>query len=292
MSELKVGVLGLGAMGRPMACNLASAGLLEAVWNRTSEKALSFASEYGSIAAASPAALAERCNVILTCVSADDDLREVVGQVQTALNHGDIIVDTSTVNPGTAKSLSMQLAEFGVGFVDAPVSGGVEGAVRGTLSVMAGGDSADLERISPVLGAISATVTHMGPVGSGQATKAVNQVIVAGVAECVCEALALSEKLNLPSVRLLSVLGAGAAGGWFLEHRGASMLEDRFDTGFKPALLLKDLKIVRELAQDLDIELNTVDAAIRDYEGLLAGGNEDNDISGLIRLKRGSETGK
>ena len=130
MSELKVGVLGLGAMGRPMACNLASAGLLEAVWNRTSEKALSFASEYGSIAAASPAALAERCNVILTCVSADDDLREVVGQVQTALNRGDIIVDTSTVNPGTTKCLSVQLAEFSVGFVDAPVSGGVEGAVR------------------------------------------------------------------------------------------------------------------------------------------------------------------
>jgi 3-hydroxyisobutyrate dehydrogenase len=173
-----------------------------------------------------------------------------------------------------------------VGFVDAPVSGGVEGAKRGTLSVMAGGESADIERIRPILNAISGTVTHMGPVGSGQATKAVNQVIVAGIAEAVCEALALSEKLNLPSERLLTVLGAGAAGSWFLEHRGASMLENRFDTGFKPALLLKDLKIVRELARDLDIELDTVHAAIADYESLLAAGNDDNDISGLIRLKR------
>jgi 3-hydroxyisobutyrate dehydrogenase len=275
-----------------MASNLAAAGLLVAVWNRTGEKAAAFAREHDVDVAGSPQELAARCNVVLTCVSADPDLESVIGQMAAGLEPGDVVVDTSTVNPLTAQSLAERLAESGVGFVDAPVSGGVEGAIRGTLSVMAGGESADIERIRPVLEAISGTVTHMGPVGSGQATKAVNQVIVAGVAEGVCEALALAEKLNLPSVRLLSVLGAGAAGSWFLEHRGASMLENRFDTGFKPALLLKDLKIVRELARDLDIELNTVDRAIKDYEDLLAGGNEDNDISGLIRLKRGSDAGK
>lgn len=291
MNALHVGVIGLGAMGGSMAANLHAAGLLTAVWNRTASRARAFASEHPVRVAESPADLARRCNVILTCVSADQDLEQVIDQMHPGLEAGDVVVDTSTVNPRTAQGLAKSLSEAGVAFIDAPVSGGVEGAIRGTLSVMAGGDSADIERIRPVFDAISGTLTHMGPVGSGQATKAVNQVIIAGVAEAVCEALALSEKLNLPSVRLLSVLGAGAAGSWFLQHRGASMLENRFDTGFKPALLLKDLKIVRELARELDFELNTVDAAIRDYECLLEGGNEDNDISGLIRLKRGPSTG-
>lgn len=292
MSEPRAGVVGLGAMGGPMARNLLAAGLLECVWNRSQATLAAFMAEHGVDAADSPADLARRCDVILTCVSADQDLQQVIDQMAAGLTPGAVVVDTSTVNPRTAQDLAARLAGAGVGFVDAPVSGGVEGAIRGTLSVMAGGKSADMERIRPVLEAIAATVTHMGPVGSGQATKAVNQVIIAGIAEGVCEALALSEKLNLPSQRLLSVLGAGAAGSWFLEHRGASMLENRFDTGFKPALLLKDLKIVRELARDLDIELNTVDAAIRDYEALIEGGNEDNDISGLIRLKRRPAAGE
>jgi len=126
----------------------------------------------------------------------------------------------------------------------------------------------------------------MGPVGSGQAAKTVNQVIVGGLAEADCEALALSEKLNPPSERLLSVLCGGAADSWFLRHRGQSMLEDRFDVGFKLSLLLKDLKTIRALARDLDIEMHTVDAAIGDYEALVAAGDGDNDISGLIKRKR------
>jgi 3-hydroxyisobutyrate dehydrogenase len=162
----------------------------------------------------------------------------------------------------------------------------VEGAQKGTLSVMAGGDSANISRIMPVLEAISASITHMGPVGSGQATKAVNQVMIAGIAEAVCEALALGEKLNLPSGRLLSVVGAGAAGSWFLGHRGESMLENRFDVGFKLSLLLKDLLICHELAQDLDINMPTVESAIKDYRQLVDLGDGDHDISGLIRLKR------
>jgi 3-hydroxyisobutyrate dehydrogenase len=273
-------------MGAPMARNLSAAGLLESVWNRTTARADELAVELGVTAAASPAELARRCTVILTCVSADQDLESVVEQLMPGLGQGAVVVDTSTVSPLTAQQLAERLSEASVAFVDAPVSGGVEGAVRGSLSVMVGGESADIERIRPVLQAISATVTHMGPVGSGQATKAVNQVIVGGVAEAVCEALALAEKLNLPSERLLSVLGAGAAGSWFLEHRGESMLQNRFDTGFKPALLLKDLKIVRQLAQDLNIQLSVVETAIEDYEVLLGAGNEDKDISGLIRLKR------
>jgi len=288
MSEsIGVGVIGLGAMGVSMAKNLADAGLLNMVWNRTSSKADTFADATGVTVAADPAQLAGFCDVILTCVSADEDLLNVIEQILPSITPGTIVVDTSTVSPATAKQVAARLSNVDAGFVDAPVSGGVEGARKGTLSVMAGGDSANISRIMPVLETISGSVTHMGEVGAGQATKAVNQVIIAGVAEAVCEALALSEKLNLHSERLLSVVGAGAAGSWFLDHRGKTMLKDEFNVGFKLSLLLKDLLICQSLAQDLDISLPTVEAAITDYRELVKLGDGNHDISGLIRLKRG-----
>ena len=287
--RISVGVIGLGAMGISMAKHLADAGVLSAVWNRTISKANRFADETGATVAADPAQLANTCNVILTCVSADEDLLSVISQILPSVKPGTMVVDTSTVSPATAQQIAATLSEVDAGFVDAPVSGGVEGARKGTLSVMAGGDSANISRIMPVLEVISSSITHMGPVGSGQATKAVNQVMIAGVAEAVCEALALSEKLNLPSERLLSVVGAGAAGSWFLDHRGKSMLKNEFDVGFKLSLLLKDLRICQTLAQDLDISLPTVEAAIKDYRELVELGDGDHDISGLIRLKRGAD---
>ena len=287
--KIRAGVIGLGAMGAPMAGHLADTGVLNMVWNRTAAKAIKLAEETGTIAADSPEQLGSECNVILTCVSADQDLLDVVGQLISGIRPGSVVVDTSTVSPATARQVSADLSDTGCGFVDAPVSGGVEGAQKGTLSVMAGGESANISRIMPILEAISATVTHMGPVGSGQATKAVNQVMIAGIAEAVCEALALGEKLNLPSERLLSVVGAGAAGSWFLGHRGQSMLENRFDVGFKLSLLLKDLLICQTLAQELDISLPTVEAAIKDYSALVDLGDGSHDISGLIRLKRGAD---
>jgi len=286
MSKLKTGVIGLGAMGAPMARHLASQGLLYGVWNRTTAKADSLAAELNTHSADSPAALATVCNVLLTCVSADEDLEEVIGRSVPGLRSGSVVVDTSTVSPAVTRQLAGHLAEMGVGWVDAPVSGGVEGAINGRLSVMAGGDFATFSRVLPILEAFSASVTHMGPVGSGQATKAVNQVMVAGIAEAVCEALALGEKLNLPSERLLGVLTAGAADSWFLRLRGKTMLENNFKPGFKQALLLKDLKIVQNMARDLNIELQTVDLAIKDYSALVAAGDGDNDTSGLIKAKR------
>jgi len=276
----------LGAMGAPMARHLKTAGMLKVVWNRTASKADALAKEIGTVAADDPARLAVACNIILTCVSADQDLLDVVELLLPGIQPGSVVIDTSTVSQATARQIASRLKEVGCGFVDAPVSGGVEGAQKGTLSVMAGGSDADVARAMPVLEAISATVTRMGPVGFGQATKAVNQVIVAGIAEAVCEALALSEKLELPSERLLPVLGAGAAGSWFLAHRGQTMLDNEFNVGFKLSLLLKDLLICQTLAGDLDISLPTVEAAIRDYRDLVSLGDGDHDISGLIRLKR------
>ena len=286
-NRIRAGVVGLGAMGTPMARHLAKAGMLEMVWNRGTSRAEGLAEETGVTVADGLEQLAATCNVILTCVSADNDLLEVVEQLLPGIKPGSVLVDTSTVSPSTASQVAERLRDAGAGFVDAPVSGGVEGAKKGTLSVMAGGESANISRIMPVLEAIAGMVTHMGPVGSGQATKAVNQVMIAGIAEAVCEALALGEKLNLPSERLLSIVRAGAAGSWFLEHRGQTMLENKFDVGFKLSLLLKDLLICQALARELDISLPTVEAAIRDYQALVELGDGDHDISGLIRLKRG-----
>ena len=285
--KIRAGVIGLGAMGAPMARHLANSGFLSMVWNRTSSTAEEISKETGAPKAGTPEQLAAACNVILTCVSADQDLLDVVEQLLPGVNPGSVLVDTSTVSPATAKRVASSLQDVSAGFVDAPVSGGVEGAKKGALSVMAGGDSATISRIMPVLETISATVTHMGPVGSGQATKAVNQVMIAGIAEAVCEALALGEKLNLPSERLLSIVGAGAASSWFLEHRGKTMLENSFDVGFKLSLLLKDLLICQDLARELDISMPTTEAAIRDYRELVNLGDGNHDISGLIRLKRG-----
>jgi len=286
MSALRTGVIGLGAMGAPMARHLATKGYLRGVWNRTASKAAKIAGDLHVLHAGTPAELAANSDIVLSCVSADPDLEAVVAQCLSGLQSGSVWVDTSTVSPTTTAALAAKLAEVGVEYADAPVSGGVEGAINGRLVAMVGAELATFLRIRPVIESFSASVTHMGPVGSGQATKAVNQVIVAGVAEAVCEALALAEKLNLPRERLLSVLSSGAADGWFLRHRGQSMLEGHFEKGFKQSLLLKDLRIVQTLARELDISMPVVDSAVNDYADLVARGEGDNDISGLIRQKK------
>ena len=291
MSTLRCGIIGLGAMGAPMARHLAARDYLEGVWNRTGSKAEQLAAELGCWRAESPAALAARCDILLVCVPADADLESVVESSLPGLRTGSAVVDTSTVSPMITRKLAGMVAKQGVEYADAPVSGGVEGAINGRLVSMVGAELATFSRIKPVLESYSASVTHMGPVGNGQASKAVNQVIVAGVAEAVCEALALAEKLNLPQERLLSVLCSGAADGWFLRHRGVSMLENRFEKGFKQSLVLKDLGIVKALARELDIGMPVVEAAIRDYAELVAQGEGNNDISGLIRKKRSERAG-
>jgi 3-hydroxyisobutyrate dehydrogenase len=171
-------------------------------------------------------------------------------------------------------------------FVDAPVSGGVEGAKNGKLSVMAGGDAAALERVRPLLDAYAARVGHMGPVGAGQSTKAVNQVLVAGIAQGVCEGLALGEALGLNPDVLLPTLASGAAGCWFLDKRGATMLRNEFAGGFKAALLHKDLLIVRGLAQSVGTDHSIVDKSIADLAKLMEQGRGDEEHSAVIRLKR------
>lgn len=286
MNALKVGFVGLGAMGLPMAGHLARAGLLAAVWNRSHDKASAAAQAFGVAAPLELAELAARCNVIALCVPADADVLDLARVIAAHARPGTIVIDHSTVSSTTAKAALAILADKGCAFLDAPVSGGVEGANNGKLSVMVGGDADALIAVRPALDCYALKISHMGAVGAGQNTKAVNQVLVAGIAQAVCEGLALAEQLDLDPARLLPTLGAGAAGNWFLDKRGASMLADEFAVGFKLALLHKDLKIVRELALAAGTDRSVIEKSLADYAVLMAQGHGDDDISALIRLKR------
>jgi 3-hydroxyisobutyrate dehydrogenase len=287
--NLKAAFIGLGAMGAPMAGHLKSKGLLTAVGNRSQAKADALAAELG-VDAPGLAAIAASCDVIALCVSADADVIGVVEALVPSLRKGAIVVDHSTVAPATAKKAAQLLADVGADFLDAPVSGGVEGAKNGKLSVMVGGNADVVERARPVLEAYAARVTHMGAVGSGQATKAVNQVLVAGIAHAVTEGLALGEALGLEAERLLPTLAAGAAGNWFLDKRGATMLRNEFSVGFKLALLHKDLGIVRGIASDAGTDRTIIEQSLADFGELMSRGYGDDDISALIRLKRPQST--
>ncbi|EQD67100.1 6-phosphogluconate dehydrogenase NAD-binding protein, partial [mine drainage metagenome] len=222
MTHRSAGFIGLGAMGLPMARHLHARGLLAAVGNRSAAKAQVLAAELGVAAADTLAQLAAQCTRIAMCVTADADVLGCVAALRPGLRKGAIVIDHSTVAPETAQRAAAMLAEVGAHFLDAPVSGGVEGARNGKLSVMVGGDEAMLERARPLLECYAARITWMGSSGSGQATKAVNQVLVAGIAAAVCEGLALGAALGLAPERLLPTLAAGAAGNWFLDKRGAS----------------------------------------------------------------------
>jgi 3-hydroxyisobutyrate dehydrogenase len=283
---MRTGFVGLGAMGQHMARHLAARGLLVGVANRSHGKASALAAELGVAAVADAAALARDCEAIVTCVTADADVLGLCRAFATARKPGLVVIDTSTIASRSAREASSCLRAAGGDFVDAPVSGGVEGARNGKLSVMAGGEAATIERVRPVLDCFAARITHMGAVGAGQDTKAVNQVLVAGIAAAVCEGLALGEALGLAADKLLPTLMAGAASSWFLEKRGATMLRNEFSVGFKLALLLKDLRIVEQLARSAGTDRSVIEKAIADYGVLVDQGHGDDDISGLIRLKR------
>ena len=284
---MKTGVIGLGAMGEPMARNLHRTGYLETVWNRTAEKSQQLGNELDIPVAADPAALAQCCDLILLSVSADADVLAVVEALLPKLGAGNIVLDTSTTSSDTACQAAALLQPLGVEFLDAPVSGGMEGARNGTLAMMVGGNAAVLNRIAPVLDAIAGRIEHMGPVGAGQATKAVNQVMAAGINQAVSEALAFAAALELPLDKVIDVVGSGAAGNWFLAHRGPTMTRGNFEPGFRVALHHKDLAICKQMAQQFDVALPVVEMTLIHYRRLMRAGLGDLDISALYREKQG-----
>ena len=279
---MKVGMIGLGAMGLGMARNLAKAGFLTAVYNRTIAKTLEFKVATYDL----PEALAAEVDIVLICVSADQDVIGLVEAIAKTIKPDSIVVDLSTVSSDTAQKAAAILLKKEVNFLDAPVSGGVEGAKNGTLAMMVGGNIKALEKARPALEAIAKRIIHIGDTGSGQATKAANQIMCAGINQAVTEALAFAQSQGLEIEKVIDVISGGAAGNWFLEHRGYTMTQDIFAPGFKLALHHKDLKICQTMAAQSDIAIPLADMTVINYEQLMNDGYGDEDISALYRLKK------
>jgi 3-hydroxyisobutyrate dehydrogenase len=279
------GFIGLGAMGRGMARNLHAAGLLRGVWNRTASSAADLAAELGTEAATDPAALAAACEVVVSCVSADEDVLTVVDAMLPGLQPGSIVIDCSTVSADTAREAARRLGEASVDFLDAPVSGGVEGAQKGTLAIMVGGSQAAFERARPVLAAMGHAITYFGPSGAGQAAKATNQIMCAGIIQAVAEAMAFAKAEGLPLAELVETLGKGAGSSWYFVHRAPNMIRDAYPPGFRVRLHEKDLRICRDMAARHGVELPVVEATLDAYRRLVEQGHGDEDISTIFRLK-------
>ena len=284
---LKTGIIGLGAMGSGMALNLLRQGALIAAWNRTRQRVEHLTTDTRFPMVDEITEIASQAELIITCVSTDADLLEVIiERITPTLTAEQTLLDSSTVSVETAREAARRVATQGAGFIDGPVSGGSEGARNGTLVMMAGGDAASLDQLRPTLASFTRAVTHMGPVGAGQATKAVNQIMAAGINQAVTEALAFGQAQGLDMQQVIEVISGGAAGNWFLDHRGKSMLEGRFEPGFKLALHHKDLEICRQMAEARGISLPLTEKTLADYRRLLDAGHGDEDISALFRLKR------
>ena len=283
---MKTTVIGLGAMGAGMAGNLFRAGLLTQAWNRTPERAHSAAVQHGFTIADSLESAGAQSDLVITSVSADADLQQVVDRLARVMTAGSVVLDTSTVSIDTARGVAERLEAHGIHFLDAPVSGGKEGAEKATMVMMIGGDRAVLDQIMPALNAISRKVVHMGPVGSGQATKAVNQIMCAGINQAVTEALAFGQHQGLDMDKVVDVVSSGAAGNWFVEHRGRNMTRGIFEPGFRLALHHKDLKICQAMLAAEQVQLPMVEMTLVQYERLMAQGYGDEDISALYRAKR------
>lgn len=282
---MKVGFVGLGAMGMGMSRNLQRAGLLAAVWNRTSEKAKALAAELGCKAPPTLEALAADVDAVVICVSADNDVLEVVRALAKGLRKGAIVIDCSTIGAESARTAAGILQPAGVEFLDCPVSGGVEGAEKGTLAIMVGGSPEAFDQAQPILNAMGKTVTHFGPTGSGQAAKATNQIMCAGIIECVAEAMAFARAQGLPLDKVVDTLGKGAGSSWYFVHRGPNMVRGAYPAGFRVRLHAKDLGICRDMAARFGVALPVVERMLGEYAELVSRGYGDEDISATYRLK-------
>jgi 3-hydroxyisobutyrate dehydrogenase len=283
--SLKTGFIGIGAMGVGMARNLHKRGLLTHVWNRTQERAATLAQELGIRTANSPADLATQCDCIVLCVAADADVLAVIDAIAPQLRVGTIVIDCSTVSADTARTAAAKLAARQAEFLDAPVSGGVEGARNGTLAIMVGGDEHTFTRAKPVLDAMGTTVTHFGSTGAGQAAKATNQIMCAGIIQAVSEAMAFAKAEGLPLDKLIDTLGKGAGSSWYFVNRAPNMIRNAYPPGFRVRLHQKDLNICHDMAARHGVQLPVIEMTLHHYRRLIDLGFGDEDISTLFRLK-------
>ena len=289
MDSRNVAFLGLGVMGYPMAGHLAKAGHRVTVYNRSADKAARWVSQHGGSSAPTPAAAAKEADLVLMCVGNDDDVRAVVlGQdgALAAMRKGATLVDHTTASAQVAREIHATAAAGGVGFLDAPVSGGQAGAENGKLTIMVGGDSAIFDGAAPVLGHYARAVTLMGGPGSGQLTKMFNQICIAGLVQALAEGIAFAEKAGLDVERALDVISKGAAQSWQMENRGRTMLADKFDFGFAVDWMRKDLGLCLAEARARGATLPVTALVDQFYARVQAEGGGRFDSSSLIRNLR------
>ncbi|MSR22431.1 MAG: NAD(P)-dependent oxidoreductase [Gemmatimonadetes bacterium] len=252
-----IGFLGLGIMGHEMARNLLKAGFPLLVWNRTAGKTAALAAE-GARVGTGPADVAQRSDVVIVCVSDTPDVEEIVlgpGGVLAGARPGSLVVDMSTISPARTREIARRLEERGVHMLDAPVSGGSEGATRGTLSIMVGGDATQVERAMPAFRAMGKTITHVGPAGAGQTVKLVNQIVAVVNMLAMAEGLLFAEASGVDLDKVLEAITGGAAGSWMLANRGPQVVARDWRPGFMIDLQQKDLRLALEVADEMGVPL-------------------------------------
>ena len=290
MESGKLAFLGLGVMGFPMAGHLARAGHPVVVYNRTPAKAAQWVEKYGGSAAPTPAAAAADATLVMMCVGNDDDVRAVAlgptGAV-AAMRAGSVLVDHTTASATVAREVHAAAKARSVGFLDAPVSGGQAGAENGKLTIMVGGEADVFARAEGVLAHYARAVTLMGGPGSGQLTKMVNQICIAGLVQALSEGINFAQKAGLDAERVLDVIGKGAAQSWQMDNRGKTMVADKFDFGFAVDWMRKDLGICAAEARSNGAALPVTALVDQFYARIQAQGGRRWDTSSLIRLLRG-----
>ena len=285
---MDIAFIGMGTMGVPMAINLLKAGHRVVVHNRTRDREQVVA-EAGATRAASPKAAAMNAELIITCVSDGPDVEAMMigpeGVIHGA-KPGAIAIDMSTISAKITRRIAETLKEKGISMLDAPISGGSEGAKNGTLSIMVGGEASDVAKSMPAFEAMGKTITHVGAIGSGQLTKAINQIIIAGTYWGVAEGMAMGLKAGLDMEKVVQAVGGGAAGSWGLTHRSGNMLKNEYPLGFRTRFHRKDLNIALEAARELGVPL-PIAAYVEQIEtGLMARGYGDEDLSNMARVVR------
>lgn len=279
---MNVAFVGLGTMGAPMARNLLTAGFELTVHNRTRDREEPLAAA-GAERASTPSKAAASADVVVICVSDTPDVEAVLfgaDGVAHGAKAGSLVCDMSTISPDATREFGARLGRQGIRMIDAPVSGGSEGAKNATLTIMCGGEAPDVEHARPVLEAMGSKITHIGPLGSGQLTKAVNQIMIAGYFLAVAEGLTFAIKAGLDTDKVLEAIGAGMARSAVLEMRASNMIAGRYPLGFKLSLHLKDLRIALEAAEANGVDLPLAQM-VREIEERLVGEHGDEDMSAL-----------
>lgn len=285
----RVAFLGLGVMGFPMAGHLAKAGHQLSVYNRTLSKAKNWVEAHGGQMAATPAQAAHGADVVLACVGNDADIAQICRGAEGAfagMAKGSLFVDHSTVSARIARELHGEAASLGLGFVDAPVSGGQAGAENGQLTIMAGGSPEDVARAELIMGAYAKRIGHMGPIGAGQLTKMANQMCIAGVLQGLSEAVVFAQAAGLDPDLVFDVIGKGAAQSWQMDNRARTMAQGQFDFGFAVDWMRKDLALVLEEVRALGLSAPLTALVDQFYADVQAMGGGRQDTSALVRRLR------